>query len=591
LVVGDERHGISMGWSTHEYLHDTIGSAWQSGYLPSLTVDGDGSSDSHCEMQAVSAGIFHDEDIEHSNAQQTTYELWYKDGAGGDWRKEAASAALVAITATRPDFNEYTGGAWQRTEVTNTNFTLTHIFATNRNGTTNKVILIMGENEYATKGVAQDAALTELLAITTAGLQTPELMPIGTVIIECKDSYTNSYNARAVSTSDGSDFVDFRRNNKMLSGTGGGASATFLDLTDTPASYSSQAGESVRVNSGETALEFFTAVHADGISGGQTIYGGTDASDDINIYSTSNATKGDIALGGYATVNTDGVTLASGASVNEFSTDGTMAGDSDDAVPTEKAVKTYVDNAVAGVSSGGWTAYSAVTPTRASADDPTYVLTFAAVDLTGIISVGMKLKWTQNSTVRYGICTAISFSTNTTLTLYGGTDYDVEDTGTYPISDFYYSTSKEPLSFPLDKSKWMLEVTDTTDRSQATPSLGTWYNLGSVSMDIHIGSWDVSYRVVVGASDTSATNTGAYTTLSTANNSESDSDFTAVMFIQVPSGTINFGGTVGKDKPLVLSSKTTYYVNTSPLYAGLGAIFNYNSAGSKLIIRAVCNYL
>lgn len=37
------------------------------------------------------------------------------------------------------------------------------------------------------------------------------------------------------------------------------------------------------------------------------------------------------------------VTLLNGTSVNEFSTDGTLAGDSDDAVPTEKAVKTYVD--------------------------------------------------------------------------------------------------------------------------------------------------------------------------------------------------------------------------------------------------------
>jgi len=44
------------------------------------------------------------------------------------------------------------------------------------------------------------------------------------------------------------------------------------------------------------------------------------------------------------TFDSDGLTLASGTSVNEFSTDGTLAGDSDDAVPTEKAVKTYVDN-------------------------------------------------------------------------------------------------------------------------------------------------------------------------------------------------------------------------------------------------------
>jgi len=44
------------------------------------------------------------------------------------------------------------------------------------------------------------------------------------------------------------------------------------------------------------------------------------------------------------TLGSDGaLTLATGASVNEFSTDGTLSGDSDSVVPTEKAIKTYVD--------------------------------------------------------------------------------------------------------------------------------------------------------------------------------------------------------------------------------------------------------
>ncbi len=50
-------------------------------------------------------------------------------------------------------------------------------------------------------------------------------------------------------------------------------------------------------------------------------------------------------------VRNDGeVFLSNGTGINEFSIDGTLAGDSDDAVPTEKAVKTYVD----AQSVGGW---------------------------------------------------------------------------------------------------------------------------------------------------------------------------------------------------------------------------------------------
>ena len=50
-------------------------------------------------------------------------------------------------------------------------------------------------------------------------------------------------------------------------------------------------------------------------------------------------------------VRNDGeVFLSNGTGINEFSIDGTLADDSDDAVPTEKAVKTYVD----AQSGGGW---------------------------------------------------------------------------------------------------------------------------------------------------------------------------------------------------------------------------------------------
>ena len=60
-----------------------------------------------------------------------------------------------------------------------------------------------------------------------------------------------------------------------------------------------------------------------------------DSSGNMGINELSPAAKLD--------VNGD-VILQNGTSINEFSTDGTLAGNSDDAVPTEKAVKTYVDN-------------------------------------------------------------------------------------------------------------------------------------------------------------------------------------------------------------------------------------------------------
>jgi hypothetical protein len=58
------------------------------------------------------------------------------------------------------------------------------------------------------------------------------------------------------------------------------------------------------------------------------------------------ATFGTIARAGLILI--DRVGLSTGTTVNEFSIDGTLAGNSDDALPTEQAVKTYVDAAGSG---------------------------------------------------------------------------------------------------------------------------------------------------------------------------------------------------------------------------------------------------
>ena len=58
----------------------------------------------------------------------------------------------------------------------------------------------------------------------------------------------------------------------------------------------------------------------------------------------------DILGTGYTTqmfLSSGGLSFPSGTSVNEFSTDGTLAGNSNNAVPTEQAVKDYIDAAVA----------------------------------------------------------------------------------------------------------------------------------------------------------------------------------------------------------------------------------------------------
>ncbi|MCK4259872.1 MAG: hypothetical protein KAX49_12900, partial [Halanaerobiales bacterium] len=83
LGLGEERHGITMDSATHEYLHEHFGAVWGSGFTPSVTVDGNGSLDAHCEIQSVSSGILYDEDIEHNSDEQTnSFIMLYKQSSG-----------------------------------------------------------------------------------------------------------------------------------------------------------------------------------------------------------------------------------------------------------------------------------------------------------------------------------------------------------------------------------------------------------------------------------------------------------------------------------------------------------------------------
>ncbi|KKK48276.1 hypothetical protein LCGC14_3146770, partial [marine sediment metagenome] len=94
IYLGDERHGITMDGQTHNYLHDTTGTKFESG-LSLNTFDSDGSgNDATAAQFGYAAGVIWDQDIEHSISADTApaqIPIYYKLGAGGDWRKTTVS--------------------------------------------------------------------------------------------------------------------------------------------------------------------------------------------------------------------------------------------------------------------------------------------------------------------------------------------------------------------------------------------------------------------------------------------------------------------------------------------------------------------
>lgn len=223
----------------------------------------------------------------------------------------------------------------------------------------------------------------------------------------------------------------------------------------------------------------------------------------------------------------------------------------------------------------------------ASADDPTFTFTIAGVDLTAKYTPGTRIKLTQTS-VKYFIVTKVAFSTDTTVTVYGGTDYDLANAA---ITAPYYSRVKAPAGFPLDPAKWSVTLTDTTTRNQATPTQNTWYNLGSLSIDIPIGVWETNYQLMLYAVKTSTTSINAFATLSTANNSESDANWTTSVKMDGASGNLEVWNSVSRENTITLTSKTTHYLNARSTVASMAAIqFIATSLGSTQV-RAVCAYL
>lgn len=240
-----------------------------------------------------------------------------------------------------------------------------------------------------------------------------------------------------------------------------------------------------------------------------------------------------------------------------------------------------VEPTVTGAADSGWIA-AGVTWTYASADDPTYNFTIASTDLTGTYSAGMRVKLTQSTGgTKYFIITKVAFSTDTTVTIYGGTDYDLNNEA---ISSPYYSTAKAPQGFPLDPTKWTVELENTSNNSQSTPTQNTWYNLGTLSQSIPIGVWRVYYELLLQSFKTTTAHT-TRCTLSTANNSESDTDFSG--------GAIGYDTNsqqIHKEKTLVLTSKTTYYLNALTTDTSVNSI-NFRGDRSTTTLRAICAYL
>lgn len=250
----------------------------------------------------------------------------------------------------------------------------------------------------------------------------------------------------------------------------------------------------------------------------------------------------------------------------------------DDPSGTPETKKITVEN----LTIGGWIP-AGETWTYASANDPEFTFTISG-DKTSKYWPGMRLKLDQSGE-KFFIVTAVSYSDpDTTVTIYGGTDYDLANAA---IASPAYSREKAPLGFPLSPDLWSVIVNDTTARTQTNPVDGTWYNLGSLSINIPTGVWEVSYQAPLLLQDVANTSLYGLASLSTANNSESDKEFTVTLAINAAfAHRVN----VTKRKILELAAMDTYYFIAQSSSSSIDTLSITNSVATFLL-KAKCAYL
>jgi hypothetical protein len=233
----------------------------------------------------------------------------------------------------------------------------------------------------------------------------------------------------------------------------------------------------------------------------------------------------------------------------------------------------------------GWVA-AGETWTYAASDAPSYTFTITG-DKTTKYYPGMRIKLTD-STVKYFIITKASYSSpNTTITIYGGTDYTLSGGA---ITLPYYSMMKAPAGFPLSPAKWTVELSDASGAHQDSPTQNTYYNLGSLSLSIPIGVWNVSFEVIAIVAAASGTMAEMLAGASTAADSFTDSNLKGRAYLGGVTNGI-YIGILTRSGVVTLTAKTTYYLVAQTTLADQYIIQFGSATDANTVLRATCAYL
>jgi hypothetical protein len=204
VYFADERHGVTLDWQTHEYLHRTRGAAIANGFAASgYTTSGDGSADADAQI-TIEGGTFFDEDMQidivsSNTPTANTFQQDLNSPAripilyleGSEWRITAPTDFPVKQGTARPQYNLFSGSVWTLVDVTNTDFTCTWILATNN--LNYPVVGIISQSNLSTLNNAEASVFEDL---DLPGFPSVEFRPLYKLIFQSNSTYSNTPHTR-----------------------------------------------------------------------------------------------------------------------------------------------------------------------------------------------------------------------------------------------------------------------------------------------------------------------------------------------------------------------------------------------------------
>lgn len=291
VFLSDHRHELSMGMSTKEYLRKTSGIAYISGIDVTATTGGGGFSNAHAQISLTSGEIV-DRDIDigvvDDSAPSNPFEqvlspvaripVLRRDGASGEVIIHSTEDFPLAYNASVPLYNLFSMGTWSAAPVPATSFFVSWIVATNN--TEAPIMAVMPQSTHATE---EEASSVLFSSLDLGDLDRKSITLLYRLVFRTDPIMTNTPHADLVSVK------DYR-----MSGFGSDGSS------------SSQHNDLDGLTVGDPHTQY---AYLPGRVGGQVLVGGTAASNNLVLRSTTNGLKGQV----WVDENTPSTTPTSGA--------------------------------------------------------------------------------------------------------------------------------------------------------------------------------------------------------------------------------------------------------------------------------------